>query len=96
MGVLMFIEFTGGILLCIYGVEESPTLIEELNEKFLALIYKWDYDPESSRILRQIMEYVRALHLSILIDRDDDNGDVTPLCRSAAAALTAPRTSSTP
>ncbi len=60
MGFLMLIEFTGAIVICVYGVEESDTLIGDLNEVFLDLVYKWDIDPKASKVLRQIMEYVSA------------------------------------
>jgi len=58
MGILLVFEFIGALIICIYGVEESPYLIAELNEVFLKLVYAWDQDPRASRILRQIMEYV--------------------------------------
>jgi len=59
MGFLFFLELTGGILILIYGVEESPVLIDQLSETFLELVYNWDVDPKASRVLKQIMEYVR-------------------------------------
>merc|ERR1711892_324151 len=56
---LMFIlHLTGTIFICMYGVEESSALTDELMDVFLALVYKWDTDPRASRILKQIMEYV--------------------------------------
>ena len=61
---LMFIlHLTGTIFICIYGVEESSALTDELMDVFLALVYKWDTDPRASRILKQIMEYVKFLLL---------------------------------
>ena len=47
------------MFLVVYGVEESPVLTAQLQQIFLALIHQWDNDPRKSRILRQIMEYVR-------------------------------------
>ena len=59
---LMFIlHLTGTIFICMYGVEESSALTDELMDVFLALVYKWDTDPRASRILKQIMEYVRSM-----------------------------------
>ena len=57
-GVLFFWELIGATVILIWGVEESPTLINELNEVFLDLVYKWDVDPRASSVLRQVMEYV--------------------------------------
>ncbi len=81
MGCLMFVEFTGAILICIYGVEESPVLIEQLNEKFLALIYKLDIDPEASRILRQIMEYVSLVPANPVQVHNCDNDLLLCFCQ---------------
>jgi len=58
MAFLFFLELTGGILILIYGVEESDVLINQLRETFLELVYRWDTDPRASRVLKQIMEYV--------------------------------------
>ena len=56
---LMFIlHLVGTTFICIYGVEESSALTDELMDVFLNLVYKWDTDPRASRILKQIMEYV--------------------------------------
>lgn len=57
------------VFLVVYGVEESPVLTAQLQQIFLALIHQWDTDPRKSRILRQIMEYVRmhcTAHPSVL------------------------------
>ena len=60
--ILCFIlNFIGSIIICIFGVEESPVLIKELNEVFLGLIYRMDYDDRASRILKIVQEYVRKL-----------------------------------
>jgi hypothetical protein len=59
MGFLFFLEITGGILILVYGVEESPVLIDELSEAFLELVYQWDVNPRASAVFKQIMEYVR-------------------------------------
>ena len=60
--ILCFIlNFIGAIIICIFGVEESPVLIKELNEVFLGLIYRMDYDDRASRILKIVQEYVRKL-----------------------------------
>ena len=69
--ILCFIlNFIGAIIICIFGVEESPVLIKELNEVFLGLIYRMDYDDRASRILKIVQEYVRKLvfdfHITIL------------------------------
>ena len=58
MGILFFWELACAIVILIYGIEESPVLIEQLNQVLLELVYNWDIDPRASRILRQIMEYV--------------------------------------
>lgn len=58
MGLLFFLQLSGAAVICVYGVEESDVLVNELREVFLALVYKWDVDPRASRILRQIQEYV--------------------------------------
>merc|ERR1712241_846348 len=58
MGVLFFFELIGGVIIIVYGVEESPVLVAELNDRFMRKVYLWDEDPRSSRILKQIMEYV--------------------------------------
>ena len=55
---MVFFHLIGATVICIWGVEESPVLINELSETFLRLVYSWDEDPRASRILRQIQEYV--------------------------------------
>jgi len=45
-------------VITVWGVEESPVLTNELSQTFLRLVYDWDDNPRSSRILKQIMEYV--------------------------------------
>jgi hypothetical protein len=58
LGLLFFLQLAGAITICVYGVEESPVLVNELHEVFIKLVYLWDVDPRASRILRQIQEYV--------------------------------------
>ena len=45
-------------MICVYGVEESTTLIAELDVIFKDLLNRWDTDPRASRIMVQIQEYV--------------------------------------
>jgi len=52
------LTLAGAVVICLYGVEESTMLINELNEVFLSLIYKWDTDPRASRVMTMIQEYV--------------------------------------
>ena len=59
LGICFILQLIGAIVICVYGVEESPILVKELNEVFIKLVYRWDYDPRASRILKQIFEYVR-------------------------------------
>lgn len=42
----------------VFGMEESPVLVEELKEVFLELIYAMDANPRATRILQKIQEYV--------------------------------------
>ena len=56
--ITQVMALVGAVVICVYGVEESDTLINELHDVFIELVYKWDIDPTSSRLLRQIMEYV--------------------------------------
>jgi len=58
LGISFILQLIGAIVICVYGVEESPILVNELNEVFIKLVYRWDYDPRASRILKQIFEYV--------------------------------------
>ena len=55
------LEFIGAIIICLYGVEESEVLIAQLNDIFLNLIYRMDYDDRASRILKIIQEYVSTI-----------------------------------
>ena len=48
----------GAVVICVFGVEESVTLTNELHDVFIDLVFKWDIDPTASRLLKQIMEYV--------------------------------------
>ena len=67
------ITLAGMVVICIYGVEESTTLIKELDVVFRGKMRGWrrvlsshsadiiqrmDSDPRASRILVQIQEYV--------------------------------------
>jgi len=52
------ITLAGLIVICVYGVEESTTLIAELDVIFKDLLNRWDTDPRASRIMVQIQEYV--------------------------------------
>ena len=56
--LLFILHLVGTTFICIYGIEESATLTNELSDIFFALVYKWDTDERASRILKQIMEYV--------------------------------------
>ena len=46
----------GTALICVYGVEESEVLTQELHNVFISKIYLWDIDQRASRILKQIFE----------------------------------------
>ena len=54
----MLLEFIGGILIIVYGVEESDVLTSDLKEVFFKLIYRMDYDSRANRILKIVQEYV--------------------------------------
>lgn len=58
IGIMILWHFVGAIVIGVWGVEESKVLVNELGRTFLKLIYEWDTNPRSSRILRQIQEYV--------------------------------------
>ena len=58
MGILLFLEFTGGVCIIIWGMEESPVLARELHEVFIHLIHVMDYDFQAQKVHKQIMEYV--------------------------------------
>jgi len=58
LGFLFFMQLIGAIVICIWGVEESDILVNELHEVFIDLVNRWDTDPRASRILKQIQEYV--------------------------------------
>jgi hypothetical protein len=55
---LALLQFIGVIVILVYGVEESVTLTNELNDVFMKLIYDWDVDPKAAEVMKQIMEYV--------------------------------------
>ncbi len=54
----MVMEFIGAVVICVYGVEESHQLTDQLREVFLELIYRKEFDAKSTRILNQMQEYV--------------------------------------
>ncbi len=56
--IIGLLQFIGTVVILVYGVEESKTLTDELNEVFLRLIYNWDVEPKAAYVMRQIMEYV--------------------------------------
>ena len=56
--ILGLIQFVGSTLILIYGVEESSTLVSELQDVFLKLVYEYDNDKNARALLQQIMEYV--------------------------------------
>jgi len=56
--VCWLFELSGAIAICIYGIEESDTLIKQLTNVFMELVYKYDTDPRASRIMRMIQEEV--------------------------------------
>jgi hypothetical protein len=65
IGIMILWHFVGAIVIGIWGVEESKVLVNELGRTFLKLIYEWDTNPRSSRILRQIQEYVSGFFASM-------------------------------
>ncbi len=61
MFFLAFVEFTGAVLILVYGIEESNVLVmKQLDEKLREMVYKWDTDPRAAWALKQIMEYVHC------------------------------------
>ena len=56
--ILGLLQFVGSTLILIYGVEESPTLVGDLRDVFLDLVYEYDNDKYKRALLQQIMEYV--------------------------------------
>ncbi len=58
MGILLSLEFTGGVCIIIWGTEKSSILVNELHDVFIHLVHMMDYDPQASRVHKQIMEYV--------------------------------------
>ncbi len=69
MGILLFLEFTGGVCIIIWGMEESDILVSELHEVFIHLVHVMDYDFQAQKVHKQIMEYVsmhtRAYYLKL-------------------------------
>ena len=66
--IAWILEFVGAIVICLYGVEESDVLTDQLKEVFFSLIYSMDYNPRSSRILRIVQEYVRIFFQCLNLD----------------------------
>ena len=62
--IMFFFHLICAVVIIVWGVEESTVLIGELSQTFLRLVYDWDEDPRSSRILKQIMEYVSRIFTS--------------------------------
>lgn len=60
MFVLVPIEALAGILMILYGIEESPLLIDQLTEVFMNLVNQWDTNDRASWVLKQISEYVHC------------------------------------
>ena len=58
MGLCLLLEFIGGIVILVYGVEESDILTNDLKEVFFKLIYRMDHDERANRILKIVQEYV--------------------------------------
>jgi len=56
--VMFFFHIICATVITVYGVEESPVLVNELSEVFLKLVYNWDDVAQDNHMLRQIMEYV--------------------------------------
>ena len=73
MGLSMLLEFIGGVVILVYGVEESDTLTEDLKEVFFKLIYRMDHDERANRILKIIQEYVSTRKYPL-------RGYLHPLC----------------
>lgn len=48
----------GTALICVYGVEESEVLTQELHNVFISKIDLWDEDQRALGIMKQIYEYV--------------------------------------
>ena len=63
--IVGLLQFVGATVILVYGVEESHTLVNELNEYLIKLVHDWDNDPKAAAVLKQIMEYVS--------DKADDN-----------------------
>ena len=51
-------SWIGGVLIIVYGVEQSPVLTDSLDEVFWRLIYASNIDPRATRILTIVEEYV--------------------------------------
>ena len=58
-------SWIGGVLIIVYGVEQSPVLTNSLDEVFWRLIYATNIDPRATRILTIIEEYVSSVYLFV-------------------------------
>ena len=56
--VCWIFSWIGGVIIIVYGVEQSPVLMNSLDEVFWRLIYATNIDPRATRILTIIEEYV--------------------------------------
>ena len=56
--IAWILDLAGAVCIIVYGVEDSNTLTNQLRRVFLDLIYRMDYDPGASRILKIVQEYV--------------------------------------
>ena len=63
IALCILLEFIGGIVIIVYGVEESDILTNDLKEVFLKLIYRMDHDERANRILKIVQEYVSLFSL---------------------------------
>jgi len=80
-GIMMIFHLIGMVFICIYGVEESAYLTDELHEVFINLVYRWDDDPRASRILRIIQEYVGCCAAAGGSDFLDNLKEIPAECR---------------
>eukprot|EP00088_Acartia_fossae_P004063 TRINITY_DN11736_c0_g1_i1.p1 TRINITY_DN11736_c0_g1~~TRINITY_DN11736_c0_g1_i1.p1 ORF type:complete len:237 (-),score=18.00 TRINITY_DN11736_c0_g1_i1:64-774(-) len=80
--ILLFIlHSVGAAIICVYGVEDSHVLKNELHEVLMGLVYAWDSDPRASRILKIIQEYVGCCGATGGSDFLDVFKDIPSECR---------------
>ena len=48
-GLIMITEFAGIVCICVFGLEGSDVLIEQLRDVFIGLVYASTYDPKATR-----------------------------------------------